>query len=115
LLDLKIHLLLIRAPEAVAAAETAVEEAAAAADLDQLPVPANAVGLLNVAEEAEAETAAAGEEAETAAAGEEEPRSYLKGGDLPVLSMIGEVHFCPPGLFVCPHLQQLHLQSTLQS
>jgi hypothetical protein len=107
LLDLKIHLLLIRAPEEVEAAETAVEEAVAAADLDQLPVPANAVGLLNVAEEAEAETAAAGEE--------EEPRSYLEGGDLPVLSMIGEVHFCPPGLFVCPHLQQLHLQSTLQS
>jgi hypothetical protein len=106
LLDLKIHLLLIRAPEEVEAAETAVEEAVAAADLDQLPVPANAVGLLNVAEEAEAETAAAGEE---------EPRSYLEGGDLPVLSMIGEVHFCPPGLFVCPHLQQLHLQSTLQS
>jgi hypothetical protein len=110
LLDLKIHLLLIRAPEEVEAAETAVEEAVAAADLDQLPVPANAVGLLNVAEEAEAETAAAEEEAE-----EEEPRSYLKGGDLPVLSMIGEVHFCPPGLFVCLHLQQLHLQSTLQS
>jgi hypothetical protein len=108
LLDLKIHLLLIRAPEAGEAAETAVEEAVAAADLDQLPVPANAVGLLNVAEEAEAETAAEDE-------AKEEPRSYLKGGDLPVLSMIGEVHFCPPGLFVCPHLQQLHLQSTLQS
>jgi hypothetical protein len=108
LLDLKIHLLLIRAPEEVEAAETAVEEAVAAADLDQLPVPANAVGLLNVAEEAEAETAAEDE-------AKEEPRSYLEGGDLPVLSMIGEVHFCPPGLFVCPHLQQLHLQSTLQS
>jgi hypothetical protein len=108
LLDLKIHLLLIRAPEAGEAAETAVEEAVAAADLDQLPVPANAVGLLNVAEEAEAETAAEDE-------AKEEPRSYLKGGDLPVLSMIGEVHFCPPGLFVCLHLQQLHLQSTLQS
>ena len=97
MLDLKIHLLLIRAPEAGEEAET--EEA----------VEAEA--------EAEAEEAAETAEAETAAAGEEEadPRSYLEGEDLPVLSMIGEVHFCPPGLFVCLHLQQLHLQSTLQS
>jgi hypothetical protein len=91
LLDLKIHLLLIRAPVAGEEAETA-EEAEAAEE----------------AEEAEEAETAAGEE-------EEEPRSYLEGGDLPVLSMIGEVHFCPPGFFVCPHLQQLHLQSTLQS
>ena len=62
----------------------------------QLPVLANAEEVAEEAAEAETE--------------EEE-----EGGGLPALPMLGEVHFCRPGLFVCLHLQQLHLQSTLRS
>ena len=62
----------------------------------QLPVLANAEEVAAEAEEAETEVEA---EAEC----------------LPALPMLGEVHFCRPGLFVCLHLQQLHLQSTLRS
>ena len=111
---------MIRAPEAAEEeAETAAEEAAEEAETEEaaeetedslLPEMTDqleeAWGQLPVLANAE-EVAAEAEEAETEVEAEAEC--------LPALPMLGEVHFCRPGLFVCLHLQQLHLQSTLRS